>query len=730
MERRREAARRKQEEAVKLCEQEEELADLEKAKAMAEVQIEFERKRQAVINRSKMNKSRKDLEETMKDINETQVAEKGRMSKIVAQAEENYDEDDMDSLLEENTMLKGIRSSRASSRSSYRSSSRASSTRTSYRSASRASSRASSTRYLLPDHSSTPDAPAAPSRPPRALSPVIKVLPPPQRSRRSSTPEARVVVLPPVSIATTTITTTTTTAPRMSVSASKTRHRKEPRAVASRPMSPSPRHNPTGDSAEVASVRDYTQDWVNNVQSDPQSQALALPASTTAGVVMPPPATVPYHSSKYDAPLHPLVPAPKSSRPRTERLVVVSQVPQLPVPVFKGDPREYPNFLMGFKEVIEEVVDDPGKCYRHLLTKLEGEPRELIRCYDHMDQDEAYPLCMDLLHEEYGTPDGLVEYWLHQIKRQPFNSVAEYGKTLRSAFNALSKANALSLVDSRAAILDMSERLPDQMQIKWAEKVAEIKRDSKREGSKRVGSKREGGLTFRHFVEFVEWKGEALKDRYFGKAASRALDREAARSKQQSNSSRPHTSHSSSSRPLKRSSQSSSHPSKRIPSSRPAERQPVKSSPLTYSQVANSPPKSPPKAVKVFATTEKSGGSKKGGPACNFCSARHTTEKCPALKEVKVHIRVKWIADKGLCFVCLGKGHMASECEAENPCNREGCQGRHAAMLHGAKWPKREGGSRESSPSRGPKKDKRGGKTSEKTKSTPGTEASVSGDQE
>ncbi|TNN16759.1 Gag-Pol polyprotein, partial [Schistosoma japonicum] len=67
---------------------------------------------------------------------------------------------------------------------------------------------------------------------------------------------------------------------------------------------------------------------------------------------------------------------------------------------------------------------------------------------------------------------------------------------------------------------------------------------------------------------------------------------------------------------------------------------------------------------------------------CSICSKDHDIYLCPSFISMTVEDRWAHARSKGACFVCLKRGHRASECKSTKRCNVEECLKRHHYLLH------------------------------------------------
>ena len=74
-------------------------------------------------------------------------------------------------------------------------------------------------------------------------------------------------------------------------------------------------------------------------------------------------------------------------------------------------------------------------------------------------------------------------------------------------------------------------------------------------------------------------------------------------------------------------------------------------------------------------------GDKRDRP-CKVCNQKHPIWKCEVLKGMEN--KKKWDTAKrlGLCYRCLGKGHLGEECRWSKECGIDGCKEHHHQILH------------------------------------------------
>ncbi|XP_078619097.1 uncharacterized protein LOC144886352 [Branchiostoma floridae x Branchiostoma japonicum] len=89
-----------------------------------------------------------------------------------------------------------------------------------------------------------------------------------------------------------------------------------------------------------------------------------------------------------------------------------------------------------------------------------------------------------------------------------------------------------------------------------------------------------------------------------------------------------------------------------------------------------------PRRGSSLAVAVATGGAEAGSAGgCLYCAqANHGLSHCGVLGARPVAERLQYIRDRGLCFGCLGKAHMAKECKQRATCGK--CQRSHPTVLH------------------------------------------------
>ena len=181
----------------------------------------------------------------------------------------------------------------------------------------------------------------------------------------------------------------------------------------------------------------------------------------------------------------------------------IQSAPKVEIDTFSGDPLEYDYFMENFKDVVENLIEDPRQRLVRLLNFTEGEAKDLIKHCVH-EKEKCYSVALELLEKEYGSSFKVACAYMDKLKNWPqikMNDAAGIRELYRFLLRCLTvhKRGAIDL-DSPLTIRTIQQSLPNNLQDKWTARVGRIRKMSKVEAS------------FRNFVEFVEEESLVLND--------------------------------------------------------------------------------------------------------------------------------------------------------------------------------------------------------------------------
>ena len=195
--------------------------------------------------------------------------------------------------------------------------------------------------------------------------------------------------------------------------------------------------------------------------------------------------------------------------------IKLQSAPKVEIEVFSGDPLEYDYFMESFKDVVENLVEDPKQRLVRLLKFTDGDAKELIKHCVHAEPETCYKEAIKLLEKEYGNPLRMSCAYLEKLKNWPpikNNDVIALKRLHRFLLHciAFQKKGHIDL-DSPLTIRCVQLVLPINMQDGWTGKVSKVRRKKKLEA------------TFADFVDFVEEWCERLSDPVYARGKSKEV---------------------------------------------------------------------------------------------------------------------------------------------------------------------------------------------------------------
>ncbi len=172
--------------------------------------------------------------------------------------------------------------------------------------------------------------------------------------------------------------------------------------------------------------------------------------------------------------------------------------PKVEIDIFRGEPLEYTYFIENFKDVVENLVDNPRQRLVRLLKYTEGDAKDLIKHCVHEESTTCYSTAINLLEKEYGNPYTISCAYLEKLKSWPQIKPND-GVALKGLYRFLLRCSSYQKrgnidLNSPLTIRSIQLSLPVNMQDSWTTRVSKIRKKRMREA------------TFSDFVEFVdEW---------------------------------------------------------------------------------------------------------------------------------------------------------------------------------------------------------------------------------
>ena len=197
-----------------------------------------------------------------------------------------------------------------------------------------------------------------------------------------------------------------------------------------------------------------------------------------------------------------------------QQAIMALTLPQPDVPIFKGDPIEYCDFMRAFENLIERRTQSESQRLFYLLQYTSGQVQDLVRSCLVMSEEEGYKRARQLLAERYGQSYKIATAYIDRLTSGPSIraddsiSLQRFSILLTSCMNTLKEIGYLSRLENPEALKGVVNRLPYGLKVRWRDLVDNIY----------VRERRDPAL--QDLVAFVEANSRAACHPIFGKITS------------------------------------------------------------------------------------------------------------------------------------------------------------------------------------------------------------------
>ena len=197
-----------------------------------------------------------------------------------------------------------------------------------------------------------------------------------------------------------------------------------------------------------------------------------------------------------------------------QQAIMALTLPQPDVPIFKGDPIEYCDFMRAFENLIERRTQSESQRLFYLLQYTSGQVQDLVRSCLVMSEEEGYKRARQLLAERYGQSYKIATAYIDRLTSGPSIraddsiSLQRFSILLTSCMNTLKEIGYLSRLENPEALKGVVDRLPYGLKVRWRDLVDNIY----------VRERRDPAL--QDLVAFVEANSRAACHPIFGKITS------------------------------------------------------------------------------------------------------------------------------------------------------------------------------------------------------------------
>ena len=372
----------------------------------------------------------------------------------------------------------------------------------------------------------------------------------------------------------------------------------------------------------------YTVSQVDGAQTTPSPQRCSA-LSPQAATFTPVSAILEKCMDKLVETSSKLVAATVEQNQVNRRLAISGQLPKISIPVFNGDPLQYPSWNSSFNALIDSKPMDAQAKLNFLNQYLSGKPKQVVEQHLLIGTDEAYQSARKLLKERYGNCNVVGSAFLNKLENWPKVGIKD-AETLRDLSDFLEKIKAARETTPSLEVLDFARenvkilsKLPVQLQSKWRGIVKKCRA-------------KKGDGAYPPFTEFAAFVKDCAEKANIPELEDLTRTRD------------------------------------------------------TVKPVDNTKRPTKGKEVNSFATqgtdqnkilNVQNQGKKENLQTCLFCKEHHHLDKCKKFADMPLRDRKDFFFDKFLCFGCdSSRQHQAASCKNKLVCRV--CSAIHPTCLH------------------------------------------------
>lgn len=317
-----------------------------------------------------------------------------------------------------------------------------------------------------------------------------------------------------------------------------------------------------------------------------------------------------------------------------QQSAALNQLPKIDVPIFSGDPLQYPIWRNAFDALVDSKPLDCATKLNFLSSFVTGSPKEIVEHYQLLNADDGYKNAREALAERYGSSSSVSVAFMERLSAwrkigiRDARGMRDFSDFLHKIVAAKKTIRSLGILDYPQENVKLLEKLPNYMENRWRD---EIKRWRETYGP-------ESYPPFEKFAEFVK------------NAASLAT----------------------------------------IPELESLRETSRNAPPMARFQSTGNP------KARAFSTRGKSEFQQQTGNSartkhgvyseCPFCKGDHSLDECNNFKGKPMHERKSFFFQRMLCMGCgVTDLHQVKDCPERKICKE--CEGRHLTCLHYPKKP-------------------------------------------
>ena len=302
-------------------------------------------------------------------------------------------------------------------------------------------------------------------------------------------------------------------------------------------------------------------------------------------------------------------------------------LPKIELMKFGGDPSEYGEFVVNFRDHIESQVSDDSQRLTRLLAQCVGRAKDAIKSCVNLPVGQRYSEAWKTLSKNFGQPHMVADAHMkrlrdYNLRRVDAPSLMEFARRLEDTKRVLTSMGPLyvSRLNNEDTILMLMKKLPDEgLKRKWTDIAGDL-----------ICSK--GQVDFSDFLSFIQKRADRLNNRFGQELRSAPPQQEKER------------------------------------------------------RYGNKEKQELTLKATTLATQSRGNGKAASAGSANFkcyrCSGPHAIWQCEIFKNASYEDRLRTVQQKKLCGSCLAHGHFSRSCPKGFSCRKPGCGKKHHSLLH------------------------------------------------
>ena len=151
----------------------------------------------------------------------------------------------------------------------------------------------------------------------------------------------------------------------------------------------------------------------------------------------------------------------------------IFRLPAVKIPVFNGDPLDYPVWNSAFKTLIDSKEMDADTKLNLLNQYVSGSPKQVVEHYLLIGTEDAYVKAKSVLQERYGNSSVVSTAFLNKLEKWPkvgpkdANGLRELSDFLDKIVAARKTVASLGILDYAKENAKLVCKLPYHLESKW-----------------------------------------------------------------------------------------------------------------------------------------------------------------------------------------------------------------------------------------------------------------------